>query len=74
QVRLDYVLANGVFARADVKDADSVCQWLGSNTPSMRSIAHALALLARNEENATSSLAAIDGDLLFVRDQIDITE
>ncbi|CAI5965977.1 unnamed protein product [Closterium sp. NIES-64] len=31
QVRLDYVLADGVFARADVKNVDSVCLWLGPN-------------------------------------------
>ncbi|CAI5959607.1 unnamed protein product [Closterium sp. NIES-65] len=74
QVRLDYVLADGVFARADVKDADSVCLWLGANVMVEYPFDEALALLARNEENATSSLANIDGDLLFVRDQINITE
>ncbi|CAI7783565.1 unnamed protein product [Closterium sp. NIES-53] len=74
QVRLDYVLADGVFARADVKDADSVCLWLGANVMVEYPFDEALALLARNEENATSSLGNIDGDLLFVRDQINITE
>lgn len=73
-VKLDYVLADGVFARADVKQVDSVCLWLGANVMLEYTFDEALALLTKNEDNATSSLKAIDSDLLFVRDQINTTE
>lgn len=74
ETTVDFELTEGIFAQAIVKDPSAVGLWLGANVMLEYSLDEALALLLRNSETADNSLVNLQNDILFLRDQVNITE
>ncbi|KAI3459204.1 hypothetical protein Pfo_015867 [Paulownia fortunei] len=70
----DFEVSEGIYSRARVEDADSVCLWLGANVMLEYSCEEATILLRKNLENAKASLEVLVADLQFLRDQVTITQ
>lgn len=70
----DFEVSEGIYSRARIEDADSVCLWLGANVMLEYSCEEATALLQKNLENAKASLEVLIADLQFLRDQVTITQ
>lgn len=70
----DFEVSEGIYSRACIEEADSVCLWLGANVMLEYSCEEAKALLQKNLENAKASLDVLVGDLQFLRDQVTITQ
>ncbi|XP_020102237.1 probable prefoldin subunit 3 [Ananas comosus] len=70
----DFEVSEGIYSRARIEDADSVCLWLGANVMLEYSCEEADALLKKNLENAKASLEVLVADLQFLRDQVTITQ
>ncbi|KAK9288377.1 hypothetical protein L1049_016831 [Liquidambar formosana] len=70
----DFEVSEGIYSRASIEDADSVCLWLGANVMLEYSCEEASALLQKNLENAKASLEVLVADLQFLRDQVTITQ
>ncbi|XP_051118416.1 prefoldin subunit 3 isoform X2 [Andrographis paniculata] len=70
----DFELSEGIYSRARVEEADSVCLWLGANVMLEYSCEEATTLLKKNLENAKASLEVLVADLQFLRDQVTITQ
>lgn len=60
--------------QAVLQDTSSVCLWLGANVMLEYPLQEAHDLLARNYENARTSLDTIKKDMLTLRDSITTTE
>ena len=69
-----FELADSVFAKAEIKDTNTVCLWLGANVMLEYSYDEAVELLEKNKANAEYSQTTLQEDLMFLRDQITITE
>ncbi|MCO5593851.1 hypothetical protein L7F22_047869 [Adiantum nelumboides] len=74
ETRLDFELAEGLYAQALIPETQTVCLWLGANVMLEYNCDEAEALLRKNLENAHISLQAIIEDMQFLRDQVTITE
>lgn len=70
----DFEVSEGIYSRARIEDADSVCLWLGANVMLEYSCEEANTLLQNNLENAKASLEVLIADLQFLRDQVTITQ
>ncbi|KAF2310300.1 hypothetical protein P3X46_005843 [Hevea brasiliensis] len=70
----DFEVSEGIYSRAHIEDADSVCLWLGANVMLEYSCEEATALLQKNLDNAKASLEVLVADLQFLRDQVTITQ
>ncbi|KAJ0789442.1 putative prefoldin alpha [Helianthus annuus] len=70
----DFEVSEGIYARARIENADSVCLWLGANVMLEYSCEEATTLLQNNLENAKASLEVLVADLQFLRDQVTITQ
>ncbi|OAY56151.1 probable prefoldin subunit 3 [Manihot esculenta] len=70
----DYEVSEGIYSRALIEDADSVCLWLGANVMLEYSCEEATTLLQKNLDNAKASLEVLVADLQFLRDQVTITQ
>ncbi|KAK1440827.1 hypothetical protein QVD17_06659 [Tagetes erecta] len=70
----DFEVSEGIYARAQIKNADSVCLWLGANVMLEYSCEEATTLLQNNLENAKASLEVLVADLQFLRDQVNTTQ
>ncbi|KAK3029631.1 hypothetical protein RJ639_037948 [Escallonia herrerae] len=70
----DFEMSEGIYSRARIEDADSVCLWLGANVMLEYSCEEATTLLEKNLENAKASLEVLVADLQFLRDQVTITQ
>lgn len=70
----DFEISEGIFTQASIKAAKSVCLWLGANVMLEYSLAEASELLGSNLGTATGSITALEGDIDFLRDQINTTE
>ncbi|KAL3682222.1 hypothetical protein R1sor_000244 [Riccia sorocarpa] len=73
-MKVDFELAEGIYSRAKIPEADSVCLWLGANVMLEYPLEEAMKLLQSNLENATASLKVIIEDAQFLRDQVTVTE
>lgn len=71
---ITYQLSDNIYTRAKVPPTSTVCLWLGANCLLEYTLEEATELLTKNETNATSMLASIEEDLLFLRDQITTVE
>ncbi|XP_014663389.1 PREDICTED: prefoldin subunit 3-like [Priapulus caudatus] len=69
-----FLLADQLYCQADVPPTDRVCLWLGANVMLEYSTGEAETLLAKNHQAANESLAQIEEDLDFIRDQYTTTE
>ncbi|PKA62994.1 putative prefoldin subunit 3 [Apostasia shenzhenica] len=70
----DFEVSEGIYSRAWIEDSNSVCLWLGANVMLEYSYEEAEALLKKNLENAKASFEVLTADLLFLRDQVTITQ
>ncbi|KAL8486101.1 hypothetical protein ACS0TY_022996 [Phlomoides rotata] len=70
----DFEVSEGIYSRARIEEADSVCLWLGANVMLEYSCEEATELLQKNLENAKASLEVLVADLQFLRDQVTITQ
>ncbi|KAL6526471.1 Prefoldin subunit 3 [Orobanche gracilis] len=70
----DIEVSEGIYSRARVEDAKSVCLWLGANVMLEYSCEEATTPLQKNLENAKASLEVLIADLQFLRDQVTITQ
>ena len=70
----DFEVAEGIYSRAKIEDAESVCLWLGANVMLQYPCEEATALLQTNLENAKASLEVLVADLQFLRDQVTTTQ
>ncbi|KAJ7980412.1 Prefoldin subunit 3 [Quillaja saponaria] len=70
----DFEVSEGIYSRARIEDADSLCLWLGANVMLEYSSDEATGLLQKNLDNAKASLEVLIADLQFLRDQVTITQ
>ena len=73
-MKMDFEVAEGIYAQADFQNTETVCLWLGANVMLEYECEEARDLLTRNLETANKSLKSIVEDLHFLRDQMTITE
>lgn len=75
-MKCTYLLADGVYARANVstKPESRVYLWLGANTMLEYTVDEADNFLRRQLEAAETQLAQLDSDVAFLKDQITICE
>uniref|UniRef100_A0A7S0X8T4 Prefoldin subunit 3 n=1 Tax=Mantoniella antarctica TaxID=81844 RepID=A0A7S0X8T4_9CHLO len=71
---MHFELTEAVYAKAVVKDAESVYLWLGANVMLEYPLQEAKTLLETNHFNCKNNLDANKSDLAFVKDNITITE
>ncbi|XP_013403501.1 prefoldin subunit 3 [Lingula anatina] len=64
-----FLLSDQLYAKAKIPPTDKVCLWLGANVMLEYTIDDAEALLTKNLEAATKTLAQVEEDLGFLRDQ-----
>mmetsp|Transcript_65321 Transcript_65321/g.156146 ORF Transcript_65321/g.156146 Transcript_65321/m.156146 type:complete len:227 (+) Transcript_65321:92-772(+) len=69
-----YQLSENIWSTATVAPSDVVCLWLGAQCMLEYKLDEALELLQTNEENAKKTLASLDEDMAFLRDQLTTTE
>lgn len=69
-----FQLGSNVYMKASVPATDRVCLWLGANVMLEYSLDDAEALLSKNHEAAIKSLAQVDEDLSFLREQLTTLE
>ncbi|XP_068755272.1 prefoldin subunit 3-like [Montipora capricornis] len=69
-----FLLSDQLYCTADVPPTEKVMLWLGANVMLEYSIIEAEALLSKNLNAAQKSLAEIEEDLGFLRDQYTTTE
>ncbi|KAK3430504.1 hypothetical protein EUGRSUZ_D01577 [Eucalyptus grandis] len=61
----DFEVSEGIYSRARIEHANSVCLWRRAN---------ATTLLQKNLENAKAGLEVLVADLQFLLDQVTITQ
>lgn len=74
EMTVDYEVAEGIYSQAVLDKSNSLCLWLGANVMLEYTCEEAESLLKKNLDNASSSLATINEDLHFLRDQVTVTE
>nr|CAG4636662.1 EOG090X0IRH [Eubosmina coregoni]SVE70176.1 EOG090X0IRH [Eubosmina coregoni] len=74
RIETQFLLSDLLYSRAIIEPTDRVCLWLGANVMLEYSLEDAKALLEKNHETATKSLAQVHYDLDFLRDQMTTTE
>jgi len=65
----NFQLSDQLFVKARVPPTDKVCIWLGANVMLEYNLDDAQQLLEKNHSAATTSLAQVEEDLGFLRDQ-----
>ena len=73
-LKIDYMVSNNLWAKADVKVPESVFLWLGANIMCEYSMSEAKELLNSNLEKAKSQIKVNENDLDFVKDQMTCCE
>jgi len=73
-MKMDFEVAEGIYAQAEFRNTETVCLWLGANVMLEYGCEEAHELLTRNLDTANKSLKSIVEDLHFLRDQMTITE
>ncbi|OSX79586.1 hypothetical protein BU14_0074s0017 [Porphyra umbilicalis] len=69
-----FELSTQLFAKATVKAGRSVCLWLGASVMVEYELSDAMELLRENLAGAQSQLAEMEGDLAFLRSQMNVVE
>lgn len=73
-IKLDFMVAHNLWAKADVPVSDKVCLWLGANVMCEYTHEEATGLLAKNLSNALITLKSNEETIDFLRDQITVCE
>jgi prefoldin subunit 5 len=74
ELDMNFELTDSVYAKAKVKDAESVYLWLGANVMLEYPLDEARGLLETNYANCKKNLDTNRSDLAFVKDNVTITE
>lgn len=74
ELDMNFELTDAVYAKAKVKDAESVYLWLGANVMLEYPLEEAKELLETNYQNCKNNLGTNRSDLAFVKDNVTITE
>ncbi|GAB0495487.1 hypothetical protein MMPV_006789 [Pyropia vietnamensis] len=69
-----FELSTQLFAKATLKAGRSVCLWLGASVMVEYELADAMELLRENLAGAQAQLAEMEGDLAFIRAQMNVVE
>lgn len=69
-----FELSTQLFAKATLKAGRSVCLWLGASVMVEYELADAMELLRENLAGAQAQLAEMEGDLAFLRAQMNVVE
>jgi prefoldin subunit 5 len=69
-----FELSDAVYARAVIDETEKVFVWLGANVMLEYTTEEAEALLTKNIASAKQTLASINTDLDFLKDQITVSE
>ncbi|KAL3739304.1 hypothetical protein ACJRO7_020676 [Eucalyptus globulus] len=70
----DFEVSEGIYSRARIEHANSVCLWRRANVMLEYSCEEATTLLQKNLENAKAVLEVLVADLQFLLDQVTITQ
>lgn len=73
-VKVDYMISNNLWAKADVPVTDRVCLWLGADVLCEYTQDEAKGVLTKNYEAALTALKNNEDDLDFLKDQITTCE
>ena len=73
-MNVDYMVSNGLWAKAEVKTPDSVFLWLGANVMCEYKMDEAKTLLNQNLQNAKNQIKKNNDDLEFIKDQMTVCE
>lgn len=74
EVVTDFMLAEGVYAKAKVKEVQAVSLWLGANVMVEYPLDQARDLLEQNQSNCRQNLKTNEEDLAYVKDSVTTTE
>lgn len=69
-----YQLSENIWSKAQVPPTNCVCLWLGANVMLEYTLDEAVELLTTNSVNAKTTVANLDEDMAFLRDQLTTTE
>ena len=73
-IKLDFMVAQNLWAKAEVPVSDKVLLWLGANVLCEYTHDEAVTLLNKNLSNAQATLKSNEEQIDFLRDQITICE
>jgi prefoldin subunit 5 len=74
EMKIDFMVSNNLWAKANVPSTSTVCLWLGADIMCEFTIDEAKTLLRKNLDNANTTLKNNETDLDFIRDQITVCE
>ena len=73
-VKVDYMVSNNLWAKAEINSPDSVFLWLGANVMCEYKMDEAKVLLNQNLQNAKNQIKKNNIDLEFIKDQMTVCE
>ena len=73
-LNVDYMVSNGLWAKAEVNAPESVFLWLGANVMCEYKMDEAKTLLNQNLQNAKNQIKKNNTDLEFIKDQMTVCE
>jgi prefoldin subunit 5 len=74
EIKVDYMISNNLWAKAEVPVNDKVCLWLGADVLCEYTFEEARVVLNKNYEAALTALKNNEDDLDFLKDQITTCE
>ena len=73
-VKVDYMVSNNLWAKAEITSPDSVFLWLGANVMCEYKMDEAKVLLNQNLQNAKNQIKKNNIDLEFIKDQMTVCD
>ena len=73
-IKVDYMISNNLWARAEVPVTDKVCLWLGADVLCEYNLDEAKDILNKNYEAAVTAMRNNEDDTDFLKDQITTAE
>jgi len=73
-MKIDFMVSNNLWAKANVPTTSTVCLWLGADIMCEFTLEEAKALLRKNLDNANTTFKNNETDLDFIKDQITVCE
>lgn len=74
EMKIDFMVSNNLWAKANVPATSTVCLWLGADIMCEFTLDEAKTLLRKNLDNASTTFKNNETDLDFIRDQITVCE
>jgi prefoldin subunit 5 len=73
-MKVDFMVSNNLWAKAEVPASKTVCLWLGADIMCEYTLEEAKVLLGKNLENAKTTLKNNEVDLDLIKDQMTVCE